>query len=90
MTYNVDEGTDYLEVQQATTAAQFLLAVGQTLTQVRATNPPARMKALATQIIAAGPALVSLQELDHWFTGNFDPMTQTCGPVALEFAYCKN
>src|SRR5713226_2498136 len=34
---------------------------------------------------AAAPTLVSLQELDQWFSGSFDPVTQTCGPVTLEF-----
>ena len=58
MTYNANEGTDFLEVQQATDPVSFLVAVGQTITQVRATNPSARMKALAKQIIA--PALNTL------------------------------
>ena len=75
MTYNVDEGTDYLEIQQATNLNEFLVAVGQTITQVRATNSPARMQAVAKQIIAAGPALVSLQELDEWYTAPFNPNT---------------
>src|SRR6266403_4368662 len=47
MTYNVDEGTDFLEVQSATNFNEFLIAVGQTITQVRATNPPVRMQAVA-------------------------------------------
>jgi hypothetical protein len=29
--------------------------------------------------------LVSLQELDQWYSGPFDPVTQTCGPTSLEF-----
>ena len=85
MTYNANEGTDYLEVEQAASSFQFLVAVGQTITQVRATNPPARMQALAAQIAAAAPALVSLQELDRWYSGPFDPQTGVCGDVALEF-----
>jgi hypothetical protein len=85
MTYNLDEGTDYLEVQSATNLPQFLVAVGQTITQVRATNPPERMQAVAKQILAARPTLVSLQELDQWFTGPFDPLTRACGPVTQEF-----
>lgn len=85
MTYNANEGTDFLEVQQATNFGQFLAAVVQTITQVRATNPPARMQALAKQIIAASPALVSLQELDQWSTGPLDPSTFTCGSMTLEF-----
>lgn len=85
MTYNANEGTDFLEVQAATDPQQFLIAVGQTIVQVRATNPPARMKALAKQIVAASPALVSLQEVDQWSTGPLDLATFTCGSMTKEF-----
>ncbi|AFQ51027.1 hypothetical protein [Burkholderia cepacia] len=85
MTYNVDEGTDYLELARASGTQQFLVAVGQTITQVRATHPAERMQALAKQIIAAGPALVSLQELDQWSSGPLDTSTLTCGPTTVEF-----
>ena len=85
MTYNVDEGTDFLEVQSATNFNEFLIAVGQTIAQVRATNPPVRMQAVAKQIIAAQPELVSLQEVDQWFSGPFNPLTGQCSPTTLEF-----
>src|SRR5262249_44945563 len=85
MTYNANEGTDFLEVQQATNGLEFLIAVGETITQVRETNPPQRMQALAKQIIAASPALVSLQELDQWFTGPVIDASLDCGPTTLEF-----
>src|SRR5436305_8253737 len=86
MTYNANEGTDFLEVQQTTTSFEFLEAVGQTITQVRATNPPERMKALASQIIAASPTLVGVQELDQWSTGSLDPYTFTCAATTtIEF-----
>jgi endonuclease/exonuclease/phosphatase family metal-dependent hydrolase len=85
MTYNVDEGTDFVEVQSATTTAQFLVAVGQTITNVRATNPPGRMQAVAQQIMGATPTLVSLQEVDRWSSGPFNPLTGTCGALTVEF-----
>ena len=85
MTYNANEGTDLLEVQAATTPQEFLAAVVQTITQVRATDPPARMKALAKQIIAASPDLVALQELDQWTTAPLDISTFTCGAGKTEF-----
>lgn len=85
MTYNVNEGTDFLQVQAATNESQFLVAVGETITQVRETNPPVRMHAIARQIFERGPALVSLEELDQWYSGPFDPATGQCGPVTLEF-----
>jgi hypothetical protein len=85
MTYNVDEGTDFIEVQSATTTTQFLVAVGQTIANVRATNPLARMQAVAQQIMAASPTLVSLQEVDRWSSGPFNPLTGTCGALTVEF-----
>jgi hypothetical protein len=85
MTYNANEGSDFLEVQAAGNFPQFLAAVGQTIAQVRATNPPARMQALAKQIIAAGPALVGVQEIDQWESGQLDLSTFSCGPTTLEF-----
>jgi len=88
MTYNVNEGTDYLEIQQARDLNQSLVAVGQTITQVRVTNSPARMQAVAKQIIAARPAVVSLQELDEWYTSAFSPLTG-CGSPTLEFNFLQ-
>jgi hypothetical protein len=85
MTYNVYQGTDFDEVAAARTLQEFLLAVGATITQVRATDPPSRMEAVAEQIAAAAPTLVSLQELAQWSSGPFDQATQTCGPVTTEF-----
>ncbi len=85
MTYNANEGTDYKEVQAAKTLQQFLFAVGQTITQVRATDPTTRMKYLAKQIIASSADLVSLQELDQWSTGPYNPVANLCGPLTVEF-----
>ncbi len=63
MTYNVNEGTDFLEIQAATDQQSFLAAVVQTIAQVRATNPPARMQALAKQIArCTGSAGCPLQD----------------------------
>jgi hypothetical protein len=90
MTYNVNEGTDFLQIQAATDADSFLVAVGQTITQVRATNPPARMRAVARQIIDADPTLVSLEEVDEWYTSTFDPSTGTCGTPTLEYAMLQD
>ena len=85
MTYNVYEGTDFTQLADAENPSQLLIAVGQTITQVGATNPPERMQAIAQQILSAGPTLVSLQELDQWYTGPFDVTRLTCGPMSLEF-----
>ncbi len=85
MTYNVNEGTDFLQVLSATNATQFLLGVGDIVTQVQGTNPPERMQSVAAQILLAQPTLVSLQEVDQWYLGKFNPLTQTCGPMSLEY-----
>jgi hypothetical protein len=85
MTYNVNEGTDFLQVLSATNATEFLVGVGQIVTQVQGTNPPERMQAVAAQILLARPTLVSLQEVDQWYLGTFNPLTQACGPMSLEY-----
>src|SRR5579872_971781 len=85
MTYNVNEGTDFDQVIGVTNLTQFLLGVGQIVTQVQGTNPPERMQSVAAQILAAKPTLVSLQEVDQWYLGPFNPGTGTCGPMALEY-----
>src|ERR1051326_7930292 len=76
MTYNVNEGTDFLQVLNVTTVMDFLLGVGEIITQVQGTNPPERMQSVAAQILAAKPTLVSLQEVAQWYLGPFDPVTE--------------
>lgn len=85
MNYNVYEGTNFTQISQAQTFPQFLVAVGDTITQVRATDPPQRMQAVAAQILAAAPTVVSLEEVAQWSTGTFDPVTQTCGALTTKF-----
>ncbi len=85
MTYNVNEGSDFLQVASASGLQQFLLGVGEILTQVRSTNPPERMQAIAQQILAIQPELLSLQEVDQWYNGTFDPIAGTCGTMTLQY-----
>jgi hypothetical protein len=85
MTYNVNEGSDFLQVQGVTSLQQFLLGVGQILTQVQGTNPPERMQAVARQILTIQPELLSLQEVDQWYSGTFDPIAGTCGTMTLQY-----
>jgi endonuclease/exonuclease/phosphatase family metal-dependent hydrolase len=84
MTYNVNEGTDFLQVVGATTELQFLVGVGQILTQVEGTNPPERMQ-VAREILDVQPELISLQEVDQWYSGTFDPVAGTCGTMTLQY-----
>jgi hypothetical protein len=85
MTYNVNEGTDFQQVVGAQTLPQFLLGVGQIVTQVQGTNPPERMQAVAGKILEVQPELISLQEVDQWYTGTFDPIAGTCGSMTLQY-----
>jgi hypothetical protein len=85
MTYNVNEGTDFLQVVGAQTLQQFLLSVGQVITQVQGTNPPERMGAVARKILDVQPELLSLQEVDQWYTGTFDPVAGTCSNMTLQY-----
>lgn len=85
MTYNVNEGSDFLQVLSATSVGEFLIGVGQIVQQVQGTNPPERMQAVAKQILSVQPDLVSLQEVDQWYTGAIDPVAGTCGPQTLQY-----
>lgn len=69
MTYNVNEGTDFLEVLSATNLPDFLQAVQITLNNIDSTNPPLRMKAVAWEIAQTEPDLVGLQEVTTWTVG---------------------
>jgi endonuclease/exonuclease/phosphatase family metal-dependent hydrolase len=85
MTYNLNEGTDFLQVEGTTSLQQFLLGVGQLVVQVQGTNPLERMQAVARQILTLQPELLSLQEVDQWYRGTFDPIAGTCGTMTLEY-----
>jgi hypothetical protein len=85
MTYNVNEGTDFLQVVGAQSLPQLLVGVGQILTQVQGTNPPERMQAVAGKILEVQPELLSLQEVDQWYTGTFDLIAGTCGTMTLQY-----
>lgn len=69
MTYNVNEGTDFLEVLSATTPDDFYKAVQITLKNIDSTNPPLRMQAIAREIAETEPQLVGLQEVTTWTVG---------------------
>jgi endonuclease/exonuclease/phosphatase family metal-dependent hydrolase len=69
MTYNVNEGTDFLEVLSATNVPDFLNAVQVTLNNLDGTNPPLRMQAVAKEIVQTQPDLVGLQEVTTWSVG---------------------
>ncbi len=69
MTYNVDEGTDYIEILSATTFQEFLDAVTLTLQNIQATDPPSRAVAIAREISKTQPHLISLQEATLFRTG---------------------
>jgi hypothetical protein len=85
MTYNVDEGTDYLEALGASSFPQFLAGVTTDLQNVRATIPAERAQAIAGQIGAAGPTLVSLEEVTQWRTCPTADFQTCAAPQTLEF-----
>ncbi len=70
MTYNVNEGSDYVEVLSAQTFPEFLQAVQMTLNQVTTSDPPLRMQGVAHQIGIQQPDLVGLQEVSTWLVGD--------------------
>jgi hypothetical protein len=41
--------------------------------------------AVARKILEVQPELLSLQEVDQWYTGSFDPVAGTCGSMTLAY-----
>lgn len=79
MTYNVNEGTDFIEVMSAQNLADFLKAVQLTLNNIESTKPPLRMQAVAKEIAQTEPDLVGLQEVTTWSVGGqvkYDMLTE--------------
>jgi endonuclease/exonuclease/phosphatase family metal-dependent hydrolase len=69
MTYNVFQGTDFVEVLSAQSLADYLSAAQLTLQEVTDSNIPARMQAIAHQIAINQPDLVGLEEMTLWRYG---------------------
>jgi endonuclease/exonuclease/phosphatase family metal-dependent hydrolase len=69
MTWNVDEGTDFLELTSAQTFQQFLAAVTTTYQNILATGPAERAAAMAREIARQRPDVVGLQEASILRTG---------------------
>ena len=84
MTYNAGEGTEYRALFRAHNPAMYWQGVGQSFLEAQATDPWGRMQALAAQIAAAAPTLVSLQEVTRWQVGPYDSATRECGPMKVE------
>jgi endonuclease/exonuclease/phosphatase family metal-dependent hydrolase len=70
LTQNMDEGTDYSALLTAGSPLAFAAAVTQTYQEIEATQPAERAAALATEIAAQRPDLVTLQEASIVRTGS--------------------
>jgi endonuclease/exonuclease/phosphatase family metal-dependent hydrolase len=66
MTHNLYFGTDLTPAITATSATEFLGAVGSAYTEAMASNVPARAAAWADEIARAQPDLVGVQEAAVW------------------------
>ena len=90
MTYNMYVGTEYTGINTAPDYDAFMQAVSNAIDDVRTGDPAARAQAIAQQIAAAKPDLVSLQEVSTWSTGTFTATwtgTTSCDNLQLEFDY---
>jgi len=82
MTYNLYAGSEYSGLTDPS-YPNFLQAVTNLMLEARASDPPARMQAVAHQIAAVAPHLVSLQEVASWSTG------PTPGDQTVEFDFLQ-
>lgn len=80
LTYNMDEGTDFIEVLSAQSLSEFLDAVQLTWNNVQASNPSFRAELLARRIVADQPDVVALEEVTTWATGTWSWSQMTCVP----------
>ncbi len=69
LTRNMDEGTDFGPLVGAKTTAAFLSAAATAWDEVQASDIPQRAAALAAEIAAERPDLVSIEEASIWRTG---------------------
>jgi endonuclease/exonuclease/phosphatase family metal-dependent hydrolase len=86
MTYNMYAGTEYDGVTNPDYDS-FLQAVTALIENVRTSDPPTRVRAIAGQIAAAHPDIVSLQEVATWSTGQWTGTS--CSSLTLEFDYLQ-
>lgn len=82
MTYNVYTGTKFIGATDPNLAT-FLQSMTNVVLDVRASDPPGRAKAVARQIVAYSPHLVSLQEVFTMSTGT------SKDNLMLEFDYLQ-
>jgi hypothetical protein len=84
MSYSAGAGTAWTPLFFAVDVPSYVEAAGRVLREVRATQPHARMRALAAQVAAAAPALVSVQALGRWSTGTLALHGLRCGPLKVD------
>ncbi len=92
MTYNLFQGTDFVEILSAQTFQDYLVAANLTLNQVIDSNPPLRMEAIAHQIAITQPDLLALQEATLWRLGAgmnptdvlYDPLQELLDALAAQ------
>jgi len=82
ITYNVYAGTEYAGITSRD-FGEFLQAATNMVLDIRASDPAGRAQAVARQIVAASPHLVSLQEVFTLSTG------PTKEDLELEFDYLQ-
>src|SRR2546423_103106 len=68
MTYNIYQGTELENVSSATTDLAFVLGAAQDFDMMVQTNFTERARAIASEIDAAAPDLVGMQEVARWQT----------------------
>jgi endonuclease/exonuclease/phosphatase family metal-dependent hydrolase len=90
MTYNMYVGTEYTGAVTAPDLPAFFQVMTNAFNDVQDGDPAGRAQAIAQQIAAVEPDLVSLQEVSTWSTGTYTGTwsgTTTCENLNLEFDY---
>jgi endonuclease/exonuclease/phosphatase family metal-dependent hydrolase len=75
MTRNMYPGTDFADILAAQDLPTLFTEVAEAFAEVQASDPQSRIQAIAHEILATKPGMISLQEVALWQTGPFDPQT---------------
>jgi endonuclease/exonuclease/phosphatase family metal-dependent hydrolase len=85
VTYNIYQGTELQNAIAAKTGSEFVAGATRDFLMMRQTNFGERAHALATEIAAAEPDVVGLQEVALWRTGPHTSPAQAAGNIDQDF-----
>ena len=85
MTYNIYQGTELVDVVNATTPEEFIVGAATDYGHQVSNNFPERAVAIASEVAANKPDLIGLQEVALWRTGPHTTPPTAAGTVTYDY-----